>query len=93
MALLTDSEIDVALRGLPGWSRAGQTLRREFDCGDFRGSIAFVNRLEAPAEEMNHHPDLSISWATVEVTLTSHSEGGITAGDVELAGKIDGLAN
>jgi len=92
MALLSESEVDAALQRLPGWARDGDALRREYDCGDFRGSVAFVNRLEEPAEEMNHHPDLSISWATVEVSLSTHSEGGITAADVALARRIEALA-
>ena len=45
-----------------------------------------------PAEEMGHHPDLEISWSEVTVTITSHSEGGLTANDFELATKIDALA-
>ena len=49
----------------------------------------FVNRLTPEAEEMNHHPDLAISWNTVTVTITTHSEGGLTANDFELARRID----
>jgi 4a-hydroxytetrahydrobiopterin dehydratase len=44
------------------------------------------------AEEMNHHPDLQVSWDTVTVSLTTHSEGGLTAGDFELASRIDSVA-
>ena len=51
----------------------------------------FVNRLTPAAEEMEHHPDLEISWKTVTVTLSTHSEGGLTGADFELAGKIDAL--
>ena len=46
----------------------------------------------SPAEEMGHHPDLEVSWDTVTVTITTHSEGGLTANDFELAARIDGLA-
>ena len=91
MALLENNEIEAKLGELDGWSRQGEAIAKEFDNGDFKGSVEFVNRLTPVAEEMNHHPDLEISWATVKVTITTHSEGGLTAGDFELAGKIDGL--
>jgi 4a-hydroxytetrahydrobiopterin dehydratase len=54
--------------------------------------VDFVNRLTPVAEEMNHHPDLSISWNKVKVSLSTHSEGGITENDFKLAAKIDSLA-
>lgn len=92
MALLNDSEIEERLAGLPGWERRGDALAKEFDRGDFVGSVEFVDSLVEPAEAMNHHPDLEISWATVTVTLSSHSEGGLTENDFELAAKIDALA-
>ncbi len=89
MALLTDPEIEAKLAGLSGWSREGAAISKQFKCGDFVGSVRFVQALVEPAEEMNHHPDLTISWDTVTVTLSSHAEGGLTAADFELAGKID----
>ena len=92
MARLENGEIETKLEELDGWSREGDSITKEFENGDFKGSVDFVNRLTAAAEEMNHHPDLEISWSTVKVTLTTHSEGGLTAGDFELAGKIDGLS-
>jgi len=92
MALLEDSEITERLEGLDGWEREGDAITRSFDRGDFVGSVEFVKSIVEPAEEMGHHPDLEISWATVKVTITSHSEGGLTANDFELAGRIDSLA-
>lgn len=92
MALLTDAEIDARLAELEGWTREGNAIAREFDRGDFVGSVDFVRALVDPAEEMGHHPDLSISWSKVRVTLTTHSAGGLTASDFELAKRIDGLA-
>lgn len=92
MALLSDSEIETRLAELPGWSRSGETIEKEFERGDFVGSVEFVTKLVEPAEAMNHHPDLSISWSTVKVSLSTHSEGGLTANDFELAAKIDALA-
>ena len=92
MALLSDSEIEARLAGLTGWARAGEAIVKEFDRGDFVGSVKFAESLVEPAEAMGHHPDLEISWATVTVTISTHSEGGLTTADFELAAKIDALA-
>jgi 4a-hydroxytetrahydrobiopterin dehydratase len=92
MALLSDSEVEERLAVLAGWERRGDAIAREFECGDFVGSVKFVDSLVEPAEELNHHPDLEISWATVTVTLSTHSEGGLTERDFELAARIDGLS-
>jgi 4a-hydroxytetrahydrobiopterin dehydratase len=92
MALLNDSEIEARLAELPGWRREGEALVRTFDRGDFVGSVKFVESIVEPAEAMGHHPDLAISWSEVEVTISTHSEGGLTAADFELATKIDALA-
>ena len=92
MPLLSDDEIKRRLDGLEGWSRDADSLQREFRFDDFQGSIDFVNRITPPAEEMNHHPDLSISWNRVVVSLSTHSQGGITENDFELAARISELA-
>ena len=92
MARLSESEIDEALTGAPGWAREGEAIVKEFERGDFVGSVQFVSSLVEPAEEMNHHPDLEISWDKVKVTISTHSEGGLTAADFELAAKVDALA-
>ena len=92
MPLLSEDEVEERLPQLEGWSREGDSLTREFKFKDFVGSIDFVNRLVEPAEEMNHHPDLAFSWNKVTVSLSTHSEGGITESDFELARKIDSLA-
>jgi 4a-hydroxytetrahydrobiopterin dehydratase len=92
MALLSESEIEEALTATTGWTREGEAIVKEFERGDFVGSVEFVSSLVEPAEAMNHHPDVAISWDTVKVTISTHSEGGLTAVDFELAGKIDDLA-
>jgi 4a-hydroxytetrahydrobiopterin dehydratase len=91
MALLSDEEIERRLEVLRGWERDGDSIRRAFECGGFKGSVDLVNRLLPVAEAMNHHPDLEISWATVTVTLSTHSEGGLTGADFDLAARIDAL--
>jgi len=92
VALLVDAEIEEKLAALPGWERSGEAIEKEFKRDDFVGSVRFAHALVEPAEAMNHHPDLSISWDTVKVKISTHSEGGLTAADFELAGKIDALA-
>ena len=92
MATLSDDEIADRLPGLEGWERKGDAIEKVFKLDDFQGSVDFVNRITPPAEEMNHHPDLAISWNKVTVTLSTHSEGGLTANDFELASRIDPLA-
>ena len=89
--LLSDEEIEAKLGELEGWSREGGAITKTFDEGDFVGSVEFVRRVTGPAEEMGHHPDLAISWSEVKVSITSHSAGGLTANDFELAGRIDRL--
>lgn len=91
MARLSEEEISERLAGLEGWERAGEAIRKEFERGDFVGAVEFVRSLVGPAEEMGHHPDVAISWATVTVTITTHSEGGLTPNDFVLAQRIDDL--
>lgn len=92
MALLSESEVEERLAGLDGWSQSGTAIEKSFKRGDFVGAVEFVSSLVEPAEAMNHHPDVAISWDTVTVTISTHSEGGLTAADFELAAKIDALA-
>ncbi len=92
MALLDDSEIEARLSELDGWERVGEAIAKTFSCTHFVGSVRFVDNLVEPAEAMGHHPDLAISWDKVTVTISTHSEGGITAADFELAGKVDALS-
>jgi 4a-hydroxytetrahydrobiopterin dehydratase len=92
MATLTDEEIGAALGELPGWEAGEGEISREYGLDSFAGAIAFVVRLSYAAEAANHHPDLDIRYSKVRVTLSTHSEGGVTAKDVELARTIEGFA-
>jgi 4a-hydroxytetrahydrobiopterin dehydratase len=92
MALLSDEQIEEKLDPLEGWERSGDAIRKQFQLHDFKGSVDFVNRLTPEAEEMNHHPDLEISWNKVTVAISTHSEGGLTENDFKLAERIDSIA-
>ncbi|MBJ7348404.1 MAG: 4a-hydroxytetrahydrobiopterin dehydratase [Thermoleophilaceae bacterium] len=92
MALLTAAEIDQRLSEVDGWALRGASIEKQFDCGDFVGSVNFLNAVTPVAEALAHHPDVAISWRTVTVTITSHSAGGLTANDFVLAHEIDKLA-
>lgn len=88
---LSHAEIGDRLKARPGWNHRGNALERSFERGDFDGSIAFVNAVAEAANALNHHPDLTISWGTVTVTLCSHDAGGITERDFALAERIDAI--
>jgi 4a-hydroxytetrahydrobiopterin dehydratase len=92
MARLSDEEIERALAG-GGWRRDGDAIARDFKVPDFATAMAFVNRVAAAAEDANHHPDILVhGWNRVRLTLSTHSEGGITNADLALARTIDELA-
>ena len=90
--LLDDQQIEARLGELEGWARDADKITKSFDRGDFVGAVDFVRRIVDPAEELDHHPDLGISWSEVTVSVTTHSAGGLTANDFELAARIDELA-
>ncbi|MEQ8834103.1 MAG: 4a-hydroxytetrahydrobiopterin dehydratase [Miltoncostaeaceae bacterium] len=90
--MLNDEQITAALAGLPGWEREGDALVRRITVpGGFSDAIAFVRRLAEAADRVDHHPDVSISWNRVTVSWSSHSAGGITERDVEMAAATDAL--
>ena len=89
--LLSAAEVERRLAELPGWTRDGDSLHRVFECGDFNGSLRFVNAVANVANELDHHPDVAFSWGTVTLTLSSHDAGGLTERDFALAARIDAL--
>ena len=89
---LPDDAIRTKLAAIPGWTREGQEIVHTFDCGNFNGSIAFVNAIAAAANAADHHPDIAIAWNAVTIRLSSHDAHGLTDRDFALAQTIDALA-
>ena len=90
--LLTDEEIDRQLTDLSGWTREGDSIRGSYEAPDFPTGIRLVDEVAVEAEDMDHHPDIDIRWRTVEFVLSTHSEGGLTQLDIELAHRISQAA-
>ncbi|ORW51750.1 pterin-4-alpha-carbinolamine dehydratase [Mycobacterium paraense] len=91
MAVLTDEQVDAALPGLNGWERSGGALRRSVKFPAFLDGIDAVRRVAEHAESKDHHPDIDIRWRTVTFVLVTHSQGGITQNDLDMARDIDGI--
>lgn len=89
MPLLPDAEINAALAGHPKWHREGKTLVRRFEFPSFMDAMRFVNRVASIAEEANHHPDISIHYTQVDLSLWSHDSGGVTRRDLRMVERID----
>ncbi|MDQ4089488.1 MAG: 4a-hydroxytetrahydrobiopterin dehydratase [Actinomycetota bacterium] len=92
MATLSDDGVRAALEALPGWEHRESAITREYRLDGFAGAIAFVVRLSYAAEAADHHPDLDIRYDRVRITLSTHSEGGVTAKDLDLAKAIERFA-
>lgn len=94
MTALPDAEIEQRLTEIGGWRRGeGSSIVRELKFADFASAIAFVNSVADLAEAANHHPDILVhGWNMVRLTLSTHSEGGLTGADFTLAGQIDRIA-
>ncbi|OBF44075.1 4a-hydroxytetrahydrobiopterin dehydratase [Mycobacterium sp. 852002-50816_SCH5313054-b] len=91
MAVLTDEQVDAALPELNGWERSGGALRRSIKFPTFLDGIGAVRRVAEHAESKDHHPDIDIRWRTVTFALVTHSAGGITQNDLDMARDIDGI--
>ena len=91
--MLSDEQIAERLGALDGWHRDGEAIVREWKLDDFAAAIAFVERVAERAEAANHHPDILLhGWNKVRLTLSTHSAGGLTDADFELARGLDALA-
>ncbi len=92
LSKLADSEVAAKLAELRGWQRAGDTITKEFVLDGFTEATQFIGKLAAPANAMDHHPDVQLyKYRRVKVLLTTHSVGGLTENDFELASRINAL--
>jgi 4a-hydroxytetrahydrobiopterin dehydratase len=92
MGKLSEAEVASKTGSVPDWKQAGAEISRTFQFKDFAGAMKFVNAVAAEAEKANHHPDIDIRWNKVKLTLSTHSEGGLTEKDFSLAKICDKLA-
>lgn len=90
IAKLTEAEIAAALPGVPGWTRIGDGIERQYKFGDFTQAFGFMARVALLAEKADHHPEWSNVYNKVDIRLTTHDAGGISARDFALARAIDG---
>jgi 4a-hydroxytetrahydrobiopterin dehydratase len=89
---LNEAEIAERVAQLPGWQREGEAITKEFVFGGFTEATQFIAKLAAPANAMDHHPDVQLyRYKRVKINLTTHSRGGLTQNDFDLAAKIDAL--
>jgi len=91
MALLNENEIDNHLKELSEWSRVDNEITKTYKLKNFIESIGFVNKIAILAERADHHPDILIQYSKIKINLATHSEGGITIKDINLANEIEDL--
>ena len=88
--LIEEDELGGLLKKVPEWDLEDKSITRSVEFGEFMEGIDFVNAVAEIAEDSGHHPDIDIRWNKVTLTLSTHSEGGLTEKDFELAGQIEG---
>lgn len=86
---LLEVEVSTRLAAVPRWKEQGSEIVRTFEFRDFRGALAFVNKVGDLAENAGHHPDIDIRYNKVKLTLTTHDANGLTGKDFDLAAAID----
>jgi 4a-hydroxytetrahydrobiopterin dehydratase len=89
MKLLTPDQVQDKLHDLSDWQIIGQAIRREYSFDNFAAAMTFVNRVAELAEEADHHPDIDIRYNKVSLVLSTHSDGGLTKKDIDLAQQIE----
>ena len=89
--LLTDALVRSRLKELRGWRHVGRFITRTFKFDHFMDAIAFVNEVAEAAEREEHHPDINVRYTEVKLSIQTHSKGGVTEWDVDLARAIDNL--
>lgn len=89
---IQEGELEAILKKIPEWESEGKGIERTFEFENFAEAMEFVNTVAEVAEEADHHPDIDIRWNKVRLLLVTHSAGGLTELDVEMAQRIDRLS-
>jgi 4a-hydroxytetrahydrobiopterin dehydratase len=89
MAKLSPEQITENLKALPGWERKGEAIAKQYTFKEFMDGIRFINRIAEIAEQMDHHPDMTVNYRRVTFTLSTHDQGGVTEKDVKLGEAIE----
>jgi 4a-hydroxytetrahydrobiopterin dehydratase len=92
VSALSKTEIHEKLKTMPHWSHVGKSIVKKYTFKAFVPAMAFVNKIAEAAEQAGHHPDITINYSIVGISLSTHSEGGVTQRDFDLAGQIDRIA-
>ena len=91
MSLLSNDDIMKELKTIDGWSHVGKEIKKMYEFGDFIHAMGFVTSVALVAEKANHHPDIDVRWNKVTIVLSTHSAGGLTEKDFNLARQIENL--
>jgi 4a-hydroxytetrahydrobiopterin dehydratase len=91
MPLLSNDEIIKELKTIEGWNQVGKEIKKTYEFGDFAHAMGFVASVVMLAERANHHPDIDIRWSKITLALSTHSAGGLTKKDFNLAREIENL--
>ena len=91
MSLLSNAEIQKGISNLDGWEYADVSIKKTFSFDKYMDSISFINLLAKKAELANHHPDMHVGWCKINITFTSHDQGGVTAACIKMAKQTDSI--
>jgi 4a-hydroxytetrahydrobiopterin dehydratase len=89
---LSEADVQAALKKIPDWKMQGKAIERVFQFENFSDAMVFVNHIAEAAEEVNHHPDITINYNKVTLQLISHDSGGVTNRDIKMATRINEVA-
>ncbi len=91
MSLLSNAEIQKGISNLDGWEYADGSIKKTFSFDTYMDSISFINLLAKKAELAKHHPDMHVGWCKINITFTSHDQGGVTAACIKMAKQTDSI--
>lgn len=92
MSRLDEGQIAKALEQLPGWTVRDGGISKSFEFSSYPDGVLFASACAQLAEQRDHHPDMLLTWRKVCISLSTHSEGGITEKDVDMATRIEAIA-